>query len=694
MRSFRTELENPLVEKDILELEAKIHAFKGGSLDEERFRTLRLARGVYGQRQFGVQMVRIKVPYGKLNSAQLRRIADVSDEYSTGKLHITTRQDIQIHYVSLDRTPELWAELERDNITLREACGNTVRNVTASELAGIDPHEVFDVRPYADALFRHFLRNPISQELGRKIKIAFSGSDSDSALTFMHDIGFIARKGPNGEHGFKVVVGGGLGTQSQLAEVLFDFLSTDKILPASEAVVRVFEQYGERTRRMKARLKFLIKDIGIEAFKNLVKDELRGLEEFVPINFKEEPVQISSLRSEQPDVTNLGFDNWKKLNVIEQKQKGLYAVGVKVRLGDFSSDQARKIADIAQNYGGDEITFTLRQNLIIRHVKKELLSEVYVRLINIGLAEPGFNRAADVTSCPGTDTCNLGIASSTGLAKEVERIIQTEYADLIPSDDLQIKISGCMNSCGQHMIAHIGFQGMSMKAPDGRVLPATQVLLGGGIGQDGVARFADKVIKVPAKRTDEAVRILLDDYAGWSGDFLSYYQDRGDRYFYELLKPLTGLDDLNDDDFVDWGSDSTYFKAVGVGECAGVVIDLVTTLLFESEEKVELAKEALHGGSVKDSIYHSYQSIINTAKALLIGGEYKTNTHNAIIDQFQEHFLDSGKIQGIENFREWVLTPKNQKPNQQVAQKYIVDSLWFLNQAKQTRQLTEKKNLV
>jgi len=276
MQSFRTEIENPVVEKDIIELANKIELFHKGKIDEETFRSLRLARGVYGQRQAGVQMIRIKLPYGKVSSQQLLRIADVSDEYSRGRLHITTRQDIQIHYVDLDRTPELWAQLEKDDVTLREACGNTVRNVTASETAGIDVDEPFDVSPYADAIFKFFLRNPICQEMGRKFKVSFSGTDEDTGLSYMHDLGFIA-KIQDGERGFKVMVGGGLGSQPRHAELLYDFLPTDQIIPVMEGVLRVFDRHGERKSRAKARLKFLIKDIGLDALRKLVADEQKAL---------------------------------------------------------------------------------------------------------------------------------------------------------------------------------------------------------------------------------------------------------------------------------------------------------------------------------------------------------------------------------------------------------------------------------
>ncbi|MDX1426184.1 MAG: nitrite/sulfite reductase, partial [Salegentibacter mishustinae] len=265
MQSFRTEIENPVVEKDILDLEKKIRLFREGKADEEKFRSLRLARGVYGQRQAGVQMVRIKLPFGKVTSEQLHRIADVSDEYSKGRLHITTRQDIQIHHVSLDRTPELWAQLEKDDITLREACGNTVRNVTASPTAGIDKNEPFDVSPYAHGTFQFFLRNPICQEMGRKFKISFSSSDDDTALSYIHDLGFIAKL-KDGKRGFKVMLGGGLGSQPRHADELYDILPAEELLPLIEGVLRDFERHGEPAQRPTARMKVLIPHLGKDAF--------------------------------------------------------------------------------------------------------------------------------------------------------------------------------------------------------------------------------------------------------------------------------------------------------------------------------------------------------------------------------------------------------------------------------------------
>src|SRR5665647_1188628 len=350
MQSFQTEIENPLVQKDIIELEEKIRAFKKGMVPEEKFRSLRLARGVYGQRQQGVQMVRIKLPYGKMTFAQWKRIAEVSDEFSNGNLHLTTRQDIQIHFVSLDRTPELWSLLEQDSITIREACGNTVRNVTASDMAGIDVDEPFDVIPYAHAIFEYFLRKPVCQEMGRKFKIAVSSSEKDTALIFMHDLGIIPRiKEIDGNRirGFKVVVGGGLGAQPHLAITTHEFLQEDLLLPYIESVLRVFDRHGERNSRHKARIKFLIQQIGIGAFNELVAAEQKAVtEKTVPIDtkrFEEIVLPNGILPDEKIKIKNhLNLEIWKKTNVKKQKQEGYYVVHVRVPNGNISSDVSRR----------------------------------------------------------------------------------------------------------------------------------------------------------------------------------------------------------------------------------------------------------------------------------------------------------------------------------------------------------------
>ncbi|CAM1366855.1 Nitrite reductase [Tenacibaculum litoreum] len=686
MQSFRSEIENPLVEKDILELERKIRLFNEGKIDEERFRSLRLARGIYGQRQFGVQMIRIKLPYGKVTSEQLHRIADVSDEYSRGRLHITTRQDIQIHHVSLDRTPELWAQLEKDDITLREACGNAVRNVTASETAGIDPKEPFDVTPYAHATFQFFLRNPICQEMGRKFKMSFSATEEDTALSFIHDLGFIAKtKTVDGKEvkGFKVLLAGGLGSQPRHADVIYEFLEAELLIPTIEGVLRVFDRYGERAKRAKARLKFLVKDLGVDAFLELVAAERAALAyKTYPIDITDFEQDIVFETNEVPSVViedEEAYQNWKETNVIQQKQKGLYAIGIKVHLGDFYTDKARLLADLIKKYGANELRFTLRQNILIRHVREEFLPFFYTELQKLGFADAGYNSLNDITACPGTDTCNLGIASSTGIAAELERMLKVEYPQYVNNKDITIKISGCMNACGQHNMTHIGFQGMSIKV--GKLLaPALQVLVGGGVLGGGNGRFADKLIKIPSKRGPESLRILLNDFESHkqaNEDFLNYYDRQGKTYFYELLKELSDTTNLTEDDFIDWGHDKNYVKAIGVGECAGVVIDLVATLLFESEEKLENASQALNNQQWSDSIYHAYAAMVNTAKALLTAEGAKTNTQAGIITNFDELFVANNKIELSSSFAELIYQINKNEPTEAFAKKYLEEAASF-----------------
>jgi sulfite reductase (ferredoxin) len=690
MQSFRTEIENQVVAKDILELERKIHEFHGGKLDEEKFRSLRLARGVYGQRQEGVQMIRIKLPYGKVTSKQLLRICDVSDEYSTGRLHITTRQDIQIHYVDLNRTPELWSQLEKDDITLREACGNTVRNVTASETAGVDVDEPFDVSPYAHALFQYFLRNPVSQEMGRKFKVSFSASDADTGLSYMHDLGFIAKL-ENGVPGFKVMLGGGLGSQPRHADELYSFLPADQIIPLMETVVRVFDRYGERKSRAKARMKFLLKDLGLDGFKELLAKEKTAVPfDSIPIDADAYPkIKVSNLEVPTLEITDTKeYEQWKSTNMVPQKQPGYVAIGIKVLLGDFYTDKARLLAGLVQKYAAGEIRLSLRQNILIPFVKKENIEFFYTELKKLGFTDVGYNKAIDITACPGTDTCNLGISSSTGIAEELERVIKTEYPDYINNEDVVIKISGCMNACGQHNMANIGFQGMSVRTKDKLVAPALQVLLGGSTDGNGQGRFADKVVKVPSKRGPEALRLILNDFDANGGDlsFPDYYAEKGQMYFYDFLTPLSSVDDLTADDFIDWGNSERYEKAIGVGECAGVVIDLIATLLFESEEKIQNAQDMFDIEKWSASIYHAYSSMVNSAKAMLTSENTKVNTHVSIIKDFDEKFVADGRIDVAGGFENMVLQLNQNEPTKAFAEVYLKDAKVFLETVAKFRQ--------
>jgi len=690
MQSFRTELENPVVEKEIIDLEKKIRAFREGKIHDEKFRSLRLARGIYGQRQPGVQMVRIKLPFGKVTFKQLLRIADISDKYASHNLHLTTRQDIQIHYVSLDRTPELWAELAQDDITLREACGNTVRNVTASPTAGIDPQEPFDVSPYAQATFEYFLRNPICQEMGRKFKISFSSSDEDTAFSYIHDIGVIP-KIKNGERGFKVLLGGGLGAQPLLASIVEEFLPEDELIPYIEAVIRVFDRHGERNNRNKARLKYLIQKIGLTEVLLLAENERKALKvKKFKVNRDAIAEPVMPVTGTFPEITienPFRYEQWLATNVFEQKQKGFYGVYIKVPVGDLSTDTTRRLVEVLRPLVSDEIRVTQNQGLLLKYVRKEALPALYVGLTGLNLSAPGFDSIADVTTCPGTDTCNLGISNSMTLSRVLEDVIYNEYEDLIYNRDIKIKISGCMNSCGQHGLAHIGFHGSSLKA-GARVLPSVQVLLGGGTVGDGVGRAAEKVIKVPAKRATDVLRKVLNDYQANTTEetFHAYYDRQGKDYFYQLLKPLADLTTLTEDEFVDWGHQETFATAIGVGECAGVIIDLVATLLYESDEKLGWANEAFADGRWADAIYHAYNTFISSAKALLLDKNINSSTQTGVIKEFDNNYVNTAEINVGGTFNDLVLQINKHEPSREFAEAYLKQAGDFLNTVKVKRE--------
>lgn len=693
-------------QRDILDLQKKISGFSSGQMTDEQFRKFRLARGVYGQRQAGVQMIRIKLPYGRITADQLIRIADVSDRYATGNLHATTRQDIQLHFVKLADSPQLWAELEDAGITLKEACGNTVRNVTGSARAGIDPDEPFDISPYAHAIFEYFLRNPICQEMGRKFKIAVSSSEKDSAYGYMHDIGLIprVRERENGqtERGFKVLLGGGLGAQPFAAQTATEFIEEDRVIPFIEAVIRVFDRYGERTKRHKARMKYLLNDIGLEEFQNRIAEEWPALknktldmgrwtletDRWTP----RLPELTTSGKEVQYPVSNVQYQAWLRTNVFEQKQAGWYAVQLRVLLGDMSSDTARALASLVKQYAGDDIRVTINQGYLLRFVRPENLPALYEGLDALGLATPGFDTTADITTCPGTDTCNLAISSSYGITRALETMMHEEFPDVIYNNDIKIKISGCMNGCGQHSVANIGFHGSSMKS-GAAVMPALQVLLGGGFNGAGEGQIGDKVVKIPTKRGPEALRILLRDYDtnAFEGEYFNdYYGRQGKNYFYALLKPLADTKLVTADDFIDWDHTEQYTTEVGVGECAGVMIDLVATTLDEATEKLTWAREAQAESRWADTIYHAYNVFITGAKAALMTRDVNTNTQHGIVSDFDRVFSDEPGFHGQEGqFKALVFGINKNEPSEAYANEFVAQAEAFLNavQAYRERQI-------
>jgi sulfite reductase (ferredoxin) len=674
--------------KDILELQERIKSFQTGKEDEDRFRLYRLTRGVYGQRQTGVQMFRTKIPYGKLTAQQLERIADVSDRYATGNLHITTRQNIQLHYVKLANSPAVWNELSAVSVTGREACGNTVRNFTASPHAGIDPREPFDVSPYAEAAFQYFLRNPICQDMGRKIKVAFSSSEQDSAFTYFHDFGFIPRvKIVDGQEvrGFKVLVAGGLGAVAMFGHTVDEFMAEDQIIPFMEAGLRVFDRHGEREKRMKARMKFLVQKLGIEGFLELVHQEWKALKNKSIVVDRNLVVEEASVLSNLPiptvePIDPEKYDVWFKTNVYAQKQEGFYAIQVRVPLGDLKSDQARDLAQLVRQYAADDIRLTINQGFLLKFVRLEALPLWFNALTALGLALPGFDSTADITACPGTDTCALGVTNSTALATVLEELIRTEYAEMISEQYFKIKISGCMNACGQHMAANIGLHGSSLKHGE-LVIPSMQVVLGGGVAPDGRGFLADKVIKLPSKRIPQAVRNILDDFAENANEdeyYNDYFLRQGVRYFYTLLKPLADLKGITEEEYFDWGQESIYRQEIGVGECAAVMLDMVGAILKDAHDKIAAGKANLTAGAFADSIYNSYTAFVVGAKALLLSKDIKCNTQSGILDDFQKNFVATSEYQEVKDFPAQALQMNQFEPELNFATDYLAQAETFV----------------
>src|ERR1700674_4767948 len=540
--------EGPAREIDIFETEVTLR--KQGKLDERLFAETRLRRGIYGQRYDNGQrhdgkkvqqmtypsgdltkgpmtmwdapgMQRIKVPGGGLSAGQLETLADLAEEYSDGIAHVTPRQDFQLHYVHIDDTPSLMRRLAAAGITTREACGNSVRNVTACPYAGVCPDEVFDVTPYSKALSKFLLGHPDCQNFGRKFKPSFSGcSQHACGLASMHDLGVIAvTRTENGveKRGFETYVGGGLGAVPYQAKLYDSFVPPEELLPLAQSIARVFAARGEKKNRARARIKFLIQDLGIEKFKELVLEERKNLPpdprwtEYVKAaeQFQEAPLRPGG---KAPLVGTEAFQRWVKTNTRPQKQEGYTVVTIALPLGDISSDQLRSLADIARRFTKETIRTTVEQNIVLRWVSLGDLTELHKALEGAGLGAPGAGSIVDIAACPGTDTCKLGISSSRGLAAKLRKRLGEKNFQLDDSVvKLHIKISGCFNSCGQHHVADLGFYGVSRKMA-GYAVPHFQVVLGGEWNNNG-GSYGMPVMAVPSKHIPEVVTRLVDRYS-------------------------------------------------------------------------------------------------------------------------------------------------------------------------------------
>jgi sulfite reductase beta subunit-like hemoprotein len=578
----------PILPEEFAEYEREVKRFRDGEWENpDHFTAWRLLRGVYGQRQPDAQMMRVKIPYGGLKADQLEALGIVARDLAPlHKGHFTTRENMQFHHMRLEEAAQAMHILGEVGLSAREACGNTVRNVAGCPMAGVCADEPFDVSPYAAAYARYFVRHPVTQKMPRKIKSAFSGCARDCAITAIHDIGFIPLI-KNGKRGFKMVMGGGTSIMPRIAPVLYEFISVDDYLKASEAAFRVFDKADElRKNKMKARVKFLIDRIGIDEFRKLVEEEMKG--EWAQKSFDPTPLLYlddEEVDAPQPNAFSPGsngrnghaspeYQEWLRSNVAPQKQTGYNVALIKIPLGDVTAEQFPALAQVTHNYAGGRARVTQQQNLMLRWVPNAALPSLWGELKALDLGEAGVNEITDITSCPGTDSCKLGITASMGLGWELRKaLIAMDLTDPLIRK-LHIKMSGCPNGCGQHHIANIGFQGGSMKGPAGNQIPAYEVFLGGAY-ENANTRIGERLkTKVPAKRAPEAVKRILDLYVQGrteGEEFNSFVSRVSVKAFDAVLEDMKEIGPLNRENiglYMDWSKTILYKVERGEGECA------------------------------------------------------------------------------------------------------------------------------
>ena len=670
-------------EIDIFEQQMKLR--KQGKIDEKVFAETRLRRGIYGQRYDNGQrhdgkrvqklklpaevvkgpdtlwdapgMMRIKIPFGGVTPEQLETLADLSEEYADGVAHITTRQDVQFHFVHIDDTPSLMRRLAAVGITSREACGNVVRNVTACPLAGICRDEAFDTTPYAKACSKFMMGHPDTQDFGRKFKIAFSGcQEHPCGLVTMHDMGAIAKtKIVDGKEkrGFEFYVGGGLGSVPYKAKLFDEFLPEEEFLPMAQAISRVFARLGEKRNRARARIKFLIANLGIDEFRRLVLEERQKLSpdprwtaHLATVNEQvEEALKagVSLNGSERPE----GFEAWYATNVYKQRQPGYVAATVTLPLGDASAEQLRALADIARRFVKDTLRTTVEQNILFRWLSEADLPEFYRAIRAIGLGAADAATIVDVTACPGTDTCKLGIASSRGLARELRYRLSEKSLELDQAvKNLRIKVSGCFNSCGQHHVADIGFYGINRNVK-GFQVPHFQVILGGKF-RDNAGEYGVAVGAVPSKRVPEAVLSITEYYVRRrlrDESFQDFVRRIGKREIKDLLEDLTKIPahEVGPSYYTDWGDPREFtLTDMGTGECAGEVVSQAEFALAASERELFEAQLLLDGGRPQDAVKTAYASMLRAAQDLVkTQNPGISEDEQQILAEFTSRFYDT-----------------------------------------------------
>ena len=678
---------DPALAREVDVFEVQMDLRRQGRLAEKIFAETRLRRGIYGQRydngerHDGVQvqtlsypsgdttkgpetlwdapgMMRIKIPFGGVTPDQMETLADVSEEYSDSILHVTTRQDFQLHFVHIDDTPDLMRRLAAVGITTREACGNSVRNVTACPLAGVCRDEVFDVTPYARACARFLLGHPDVQDFGRKFKIAFSGCEADACgLVMMHDMGAIAAtRVVDGEvrRGFQLYVGGGLGAVPHQAQLFDSFLPVEELLPTAQAISRVFARHGEKKFRARARIKFLVAKLGIEEFRRLVLTARKQLPHDPRWTaYLEEPWtelhRLSELKKGHATASD-SFASWHESNVYSQRQPGFATVTVVAPLGDISAAQARRLADLGREFASENLRTTVEQNMVFRWVSESDLPRLYEELEAVGLGTPGAGQITDITACPGTDTCKLGISSSRGLAAELTRRL-TSSPD--QQDEavrkLRIKISGCFNSCGQHHVADIGFFGVS-RSVNQRKVPHFQIILGGRWEQNA-GSYGLGIGSVPARVVPEALHRITAFFVSErqaDEDFQDFTTRVGKKSLRGNLDDLTKVPTYEEDAayYSDWGSPREFsIGDLAAGECAGEVVSFGDFELAAAERLVFEAQIKLDDHDLFEADRLAYRAMLEAAKGLIkIDQVTVPGNPDGIVREFKTLFHETGRF--------------------------------------------------
>lgn len=663
VRDIQTTPIPPSILEEIETFESEVNRLTAGEVSNDVFKPFRLQYGIYGQRQPGVQMVRIKIPFGGLTANQVRRIAELADRYTTGVGHVTTRQDIQLHFALLEDVPTMMRKLAEVGLTTREACANTVRNVTACHLAGICQGEVFDVTPYAKTVALHLLRNPLNQSLPRKFKIAFSGCRHDCALTPIHDIGLLAVKRHDGATGFRMAVGGGLGSTPRIAQVLREFVPMDELIPSIEAVIKVFDTLGNRKNRHKARMKFVIDKLGFPEFKRRWDEAYVAMGHARPdhgpirlLEHRDEPATLMMPTSSKNGADHISRTNgspngheqpaeseyqaWKRTNTIAQRQAGYVAAIIKLQMGDITSAQMNVVADLAETYSNGNLRTTINQNMILRWIPEAQLENLYRDLRSHGLAAPGAELVEDIIACPGTDTCGLGITSSKGLARAMAEVFPPGK---VPDDlaGTTVKISGCHNSCAQHHIATIGLHGVGKRIGE-HVAPHYELHLGGQV--NGTAKIGQMTVKLPAKNVPAAVSHLVDLYRRerlLSETFPNFLVRSGKAKLKDELIPYTIVPSFEDDPtfYYDWeGEEEFVLEDLGPGECAGGALEMIDNRILEAEQELYQGRLLFEKHQYAVSINKAYRAVLSAAKALLVTEGVDPSTDAETLTEFERLF--------------------------------------------------------